>query len=299
MKIRTIKYILKDGVKNIYKNRLMSLASVSILVASLTIFGIFYIMILNFNHNVMDLKEQPEMQVFCHPELDNIGVRLVENALISNNNIKQVTIVTKEQAFEKVKQLLGDSTDVLEGMDNSFLPVSFIVKLYEPETSQELLEQLHDIVGVEKVTYPQKTVEFISKFTQAIQIISTILTVALLIVSIFIISNTIKLTVFARRKEISIMKYIGATNWFIRWPFIVEGVIIGVIGSVISILISGYGYNELEVRFTKQLLQSGTNIITMIKLNEIGLQIFLIYIVLGCTVGAFGSIISIRKYLKV
>jgi len=299
MKIRTVKFILKDGVKNIYRNKLMSLASISIIVASLTTFGIFYLMIINFNHNVMGLREQPEMQVFCNPELDDVGVKLVENALVQNSNIKQVTIVTKEQAFEKVKHLLGDNVDVLEGMDNSFLPVSFIIKLNEPETSQELLVHLQDINGVDKVTYPQKTVEFISRFTRGIQVISTLLTAILLIVSVFIITNTIKLTVFARRKEISIMKYIGATNWFIRWPFIIEGVIIGIIGSIVGFLISGYGYNELEVRFTKELLLSGTSIITMLKLNEVGLLIFLLYLVLGCTVGAFGSMISIRKYLKV
>jgi cell division transport system permease protein len=143
------------------------------------------------------------------------------------------------------------------------------------------------------------TIEFISKFTKWIQAISILLTTVLLVVSVFIISNTIKLTVFARRKEISIMKYIGATNWFIRWPFIIEGILIGFIGAVVSFLVSGYFYNEIETKFTSELAQLGTDIITLLKFNEVSLPMILLYLLLGCTVGAFGSMISIRKYLKV
>lgn len=299
MKIRTLKYIVKDGVKNVYKNRLMSLASISTIIASLTIFGIFYLLIINVNHNVIGLKEQPEMQVFCNPDLDDLGVKLVENTLIQNSNIAEVTIVTKEQAFEKVKEMLDDDADLLEGLDNSFLPISFIIKLNNIEASDQLVTELKKINGVDKVTYPQKTMEFISKFTRWIQIISVILTTVLLVVSVFIISNTIKLTVFARRREISIMKYIGATNWFIRWPFVVEGVVIGLLGAVISYMITGYFYNEIETKFTSELMQVGTDIITLLKFNEVRLSVFLSYLALGCTVGAFGSAISIRKYLKV
>lgn len=299
MKIRTLKYIFNDGVKNVYKNRLMSLASISTIMASLLIFGIFYLMIINVKYNVMNLNEQPEMQVFCNPELDDIGVRLVHNTLTRNDNIAEVTMVTKEQAFEKVKEMLDDDADLLEGMDNSFLPVSFIIKLDDIENSDEIVKELSRINGVDKVTYPQKTIEFISKFTRWIQAISILLTTVLLVVSVFIISNTIKLTVFARRKEISIMKYIGATNWFIRWPFIIEGILIGFIGAVVSFLVSGYFYNEIETKFTSELAQLGTDIITLLKFNEVSLPMILLYLLLGCTVGAFGSMISIRKYLKV
>jgi len=299
MKIRTLKYIFNEGVKNVYKNRLMSLASISTIIASLIIFGIFYLIIVNINYNVLKLKEQPEMQVFCNPELDDIGVRVVQNTLLQNSNIAEVTMVTKEQAFEKVKEMLEDDADLLEGLDNSFLPVSFIIKLKDIANSDEVIKELKKINGVDKVTYPQKTMEFITKFTSWIHIISIALTAILLIVSVFIISNTIKLTVFARRKEISIMKYIGATDWFIRWPFIVEGVIIGIIGAIIAFLISGYGYSALESRFTSELTRTGTNIISLVELKDISTRVILFYLALGCVVGAVGSAASIRKYLKV
>ncbi|HHV96968.1 MAG TPA: ABC transporter permease [Clostridiaceae bacterium] len=299
MKVRTIKYIFNEGVKNVYKNRLMSLASISTITASLIIFGIFYLIIANINHNIMKLKEQPEMQVFCNPELDDMGVKLVQNALIRNSNIAEVTMVTKEEAFEKIKEMLDEDADLLEGLDSSFLPVSFIIKLKDIANSGEVVKELKKINGVDKVTYPQKTMEIISKFTNWIHVISIVLTAILLIISVFIISNTIKLTVFARRKEISIMKYIGATNWFIRWPFIVEGILIGFIGAAVSFVISGFFYNRIENRFTQELIQAGTDIITLLKFNEINLPMLVMFMFLGCTVGAFGSIISIRRYLKV
>jgi cell division transport system permease protein len=299
MKIRTIKYIIRDGITSISKNKLMSLAAISIVVASLTVFGILYIIILNFRYNIMILKKQPEMQVFCQVELDDIGVKIVENTLKNNIKISQVDIVTKEKAFEKLKSMLGDDSYVLEGMDNSFLPVSFVIKLHNPEDGEELIQELKKVRGVDKVSYPQKTVDFISKFTGWVQLVSSFLITVLLMVSVFIISNTIRLTVFARRKEINIMKYIGATDGFIRWPFIVEGVIIGIIGAGIAFLMSGYGYSAIEDRFTSELARTGTSIVSLVKLEDIMMEVFLLYSVLGCVVGAIGSAVSVRKYLKV
>lgn len=299
MKIRTVKYIIKDGIENTAKNKLMSLASISIIAASLTIFGIFYMLIMNFKCNVMNLKEQPEIQVFCQVDIDDVGIKVIESALNNNRKVKNVAIVPKEQAFEKVKSWLGDDANLLEGMDDSFLPVSFILKLNDTEDSEELINELSEISGVDKVSYPQKTVEFLSKFAGWIQIVSGFLTAVLLVVSVFIIANTVRLTVFARRREIGIMKYIGATNWFIRWPFVIEGVIIGILGALFAFLISGYGYNALETRFTKALASTGTNIIQLVQLKNMSVKIILFYLALGCVVGAIGSVTSIRKYLKV
>jgi cell division transport system permease protein len=299
MKIRTVKYIIKDGITNISKNKLMSLAAISIVVASLTIFGIFYMLITNFEFNVMNLREQPEIQVFCQVDLDDIGVKIIENRLTSNTDIKSVNKISKDQAFEKVKSLLGDDINLLEGMDNSFLPISFIIKLNNPEDGESLIKELESISGVDKVSYPQKSIEFISKFSGWIQIVSSFLIIVLLIVSVFIISNTIKLTVFARRGEISIMKYIGATNWFIRWPFIIEGVIIGILGATFAFLISGYGYRALEIKFAEEITRTGTTIVKLLDLKSICIKIITFYFVLGSAVGAVGSTASIRKYLNV
>ena len=299
MKARTIKRIITDGIANITKNKLMTLASISIVVASLTVFGILYIIVVNLKYNLAILENQPEMQVFCQVELDDIGVKIVENTLKNNPKIREVSIITKEEAFEKLKSMLGEDSYVLEGMENDFLPVSFIIKLYNPEEGEDIIKELQEVRGVEKVTYPQKTVNFISKFTGLVRIVSSFLIMVLLIISVFIISNTTKLTVFARQKEINIMKYIGATDGFIRWPFIVEGVIIGLLGAAIAFLISAYGYNALELKFVSELGKTGVNIISLVNLKDLSKDILLLYIAIGCIVGAGGSAISVRKYLKV
>ncbi len=299
MKARTIKRIITDGIANITKNKLMTLASISIVVASLTVFGILYIIVVNLKYNLAILENQPEMQVFCQVELDDIGIKIVENTLKNNPKIREVSIITKEEAFEKLKSMLGEDSYVLEGMENDFLPVSFIIKLYNPEEGEDIIKELQEVRGVEKVTYPQKTVNFISKFTGLVRIVSSFLIIVLLIISVFIISNTTKLTVFARQKEINIMKYIGATDGFIRWPFIVEGVIIGLLGAAIAFLISAYGYNALELKFVSELGKTGVNIISLVNLKDLSKDILLLYIAIGCIVGAGGSAISVRKYLKV
>ena len=123
--------------------------------------------------------------------------------------------------------------------------------------------------------------------------------IILVIISVFIISNTIKLTVFARRKEINIMKFIGATDWFIRWPFVVEGVIIGIAGAVIAFVVSAYGYNALEGKFNKDILSIGTEFLKLIKIGEVWSQVIVSYAAIGIIVGALGSFLSIRRYLRV
>lgn len=299
MKIRTIKYMIKEGAKNLRKNRLMTLASVSTVMASLAIFGIFYLMIINFSYNIEGLKDQPEIQVFLYPYLDDEYVAQVDTLLRNHEKIDKITLVSKEDAFKKVQEMLGSNSDVLEGMGNSFLPLSYIIKLNDPEESDSLVEEIRHIQGVDTVAYPKKTVEFISALSRGIKIMSSFLTVILLVVSIFIISNTTKLTVYARRREIGIMKYVGATNWFIRWPFIVEGMLIGIIGSLLSFALCAYGYELVENKVTTELVFSGMEIISLLKLTDFLVPFFLIFAFLGCTVGAFGSIISIRKHLKV
>lgn len=300
MKIRTTRYIIKEGIFNAYKNKLMSIASMSIVIASLLIFGIFYLITVNFNSNLNYLKEQPEIQVFCFPELDDAQVNQVESSIKSDGRVQEYKMVTKEEAFKKVKnEMFSGKEGLLEDIDESIMPVSFIVKLKNPEDSDQIVEQFKAIEGVETVTYAQQAIEFIAKVTYWIPMISSFILITLLVVSMLIIANTIKLTVFARRREINIMKYIGATDWFIRWPFIIEGVIIGVVGAIIAFIITAVGYGTFEKKISSDLVSIGFNIIKLVKFNETALRIILLYTLTGAVVGAIGSIISIRKYLHV
>lgn len=299
MKIRTIKYMVKEGFVNTYKNKLMSLASVSIVIASLIVFGIFLLMVMNFNYNIKIFKQQPQMQAFCEYELDDYQIGKIEQAIKKNQKIKEYKKVTRKEAFEKFKKKLGDDASVLEGFDENLLPVSFVIKVKNPEQSTEVVEELKKIQGIRKVSYSKEIIDFIFKFTNWVNLISGFLIVVLLIVSVFIIANTIKLTVFARRKEIGIMKYIGATDWFIRWPFIIEGVIIGIVGALVAFFLITYGYNALEVKFNKELFIFSEDFIQLVSIDRIRTQIAMYFCLLGGLVGATGSVISLRKYLRV
>lgn len=299
MKIRTVRYIIKEGMVNTYRNMLMTLASVGTVTAALFIFGVFFLIAVNLNHNTAVLKDQPEMVVYCQVELDDTQVAAVEEAIRQNGEIVNFRKIDREEAFESFKSMLDDNAVMLDGYDESIMPVSFSIELKDPKNSTDAIDQLKAVAGVESVRYSKTTIDFIDRMTNWVRLVSITLTVVLLAISMFIISNTIKLTVFARRKEINIMKYIGATDWFIRWPFFVEGVIIGFAGSLVAFIATSYGYNMLENKFNQDLVNVSIDFIKLIKLNTIGLKILLYYSVIGIVVGALGSFLSIRKYLHV
>ncbi|WP_010245923.1 permease-like cell division protein FtsX [Acetivibrio cellulolyticus] len=294
MKLRTTKYIIKEGMINTYRNALMSLASIGVVTASMIILGVFLVITINLTHNTEILKAQPQMQVFCDPELDDRQVIVIEQAIRTDSRVKEYTFVSKKDAFSKTKELLGNDTDVLQGLEESFLPASYVVELKNSQDAQAVVESFKEIPGVSNVRYSQKTIDMISKVATWVQVGNAALIIILLVVAMFIISNTIKLTVFARRKEISIMKYIGATDWFIRWPFVVEGVIIGLIGAVIGFIVVSIAYGTFASKFS-----AGVNIIKLVNLGDLQFEVIYIFSLVGIVVGALGSTISIRKYLRV
>jgi len=299
MRIRTVKYILKEGAINAYRNKLMSLASVSIVVATLVIFGVLLLVALNLRINLDTLKNQPQLEAYCYTELDDVQIKQIENTIKENNKVASYQIVTKDQALQKMKDKLANDATILDGYDASIFPVSFIIKLKDSAYATEVVKSLETTSGIEKVSYSQRLIDVISKVSYWTQLICGFMIIIFLMVSVFIISNTIKLTVFARRREISIMKYIGATDWFIRWPFVVEGVIIGIIGVIIAFIISSLGYNELESKFSKDMLNVSMEFLKLINIREVWLQIVAFYSAIGISVGAFGSFLSIRRYLRV
>lgn len=299
MKIRTTKYVIKEGFVSAYRNKLMSLASVGIVTASLIVFGFFIIFSLNISQNADDsLQRQAEIEVFCNHNWDDAQAVQVEEAIKKNDDVKKYRKVSKREALERAKDMLGDDRGVLDGYDNdySFMPISFIVELNNPYKSAEIVNEFWKINGVEDIRYQEAAVDLLSNAAYWAKVVSVFLAIVLLIVSTFIISNTIKLTVFARRKEISIMKYIGATDWFIRLPFIVEGVVIGFAGALIAFSITFLCYNTLESKSGGEFYGYYIN---LIKMSSIGLQVFIANSLIGMFVGGIGSAMSIRKYLRV
>ena len=294
MELRTGKYIFKEGIINIYKNILMSFASITVVTASLIVLGGFFVTIANINHNIERQSEKPEMEVFCDAKLDDSEVASIEWLIMSDDRIKEYTMVSREEAYKEMEEILGNNKSVIEGLGNDFLSVSFTINLANSNDAQEVVKKLSAFPGVDNVRYSQKAIDFMNKVKYWVKVGSSFILFLLIVVSVVIISNTIKLAVFARKKEINIMKYLGATDWFIRLPFIVEGVIIGLVGAIMSFGIVNFIYARVFNRFDLSLYG-----LEMIHKSEFYSGLILNMLLIGVVVGALGSMVSIRKYLRV
>ena len=209
-----------------------------------------------------------------------------------------MTFVSKEEAYNTMKERLGKNEKAMNGFGPERFSVSYIVTLTDLELNNEVYNEINALEGVRTIQNKRETIETLSKIGDTIQIVTFVMFAILILISLFIISNTIKLTVHARRKEISIMKYVGATNGFIRTPFMIEGVIIGLISGIISILVVGGGYNYIANALSQSETWQKLSI-NLLSFGDMFGQIVLVYILLGVGIGIVGSSISMKKYLEV
>ncbi len=272
----------------------MSLASMTVITASLVLFGIFIIVITNLEYNSLELSKQPQMQVFCDFALNEGDVRGIYTAIESHPEVETFEFIDKQGAFAKAKEIVGDDGDLLEGLGKDFLPISFIVSLRNPEMSQSVVSEFRNLQGVASVSYSQETVNFISTVVMWVRYFSGFIMILLSVVSVLIISNTIRIAMSARKVEINIMKYIGSTDWFVRFPFIVEGLVIGFVGSSIGYVLVVYLYDYVLNNYAYRL-----EILKFVDVQYVAREIIPVYLLIGVFVGVIGSVISIRKYLKV
>ena len=293
MKISTIKHVTKDGVDNIYKNKAMSVASIAIVTATIVIFGMFLAMFINIKTNINDLKKRPMIEVFCDENLSNDGIDEIEKLINENPDVMNCKKVTKQEALEMVKDLLGDEKDILDGIDEDFLPVSFKINLYDSEDTDKFIESMNDVSGIEKINFSKLELDFINKIVHIVNFVSSVLVFVFLAASVGIISNTIKITVGARKREISIMRYVGASDIFVRGPFVVEGILIGILGGLLAFVLVGHGYNIL----TNNII-NGLSMIKVILLKDIINVSLLVFVLIGGCLGAIGGIFSVQKYLR-
>jgi cell division transport system permease protein len=296
-----IGYLLSEGFKNVLKNKKSTGASLMIMCATMLIFGLFFLIGENVNYIVKEVESEQGMQVFMYKDATEEQIEKLNNELKSLDYVAKVTFVSKEEAINSIKSRWGDKSEKLlqayEGEKNP-LSVSFVITLTDLEKSEEVKTNIEALENVKNITIQDQVISALLGVANGIQIVSGVILVLLVIISVFIIANTIKLTVHARRKEISIMKYVGATNGFIRWPFIVEGVIIGILSAMISILILGVGYNFLVDKILTSTIATNIGISLLTFSNIFGLVIA-VYLLLGIGIGILGSVISMRKYLEV
>lgn len=298
----SFKYLARQGLHSMVKNRLMSVASIGVLTVCLLITGVAGLFTLNVGSLMDYLGSQNETVVYLEEDLTEEGLAAVDAALRSISGLREVTYVSKEEALERMKESMGESAylfDVFEGSENPFL-ANYRVVLDDVSDLPAIQPQLEAIEGVESVGAPMQLSQMFTSIHQGVSLVCIILVAVLGFVSVVVISNTIRLTVFARCKEINIMKYVGATNGFIRLPFFVEGVTVGLIAGAISTVVVLGGYQLLLVfavglpGFWGTLLEG-----TLLPLAKVWYLVLGGFILFGVLIGSIGTASSIRKYLKV
>jgi len=293
-------YLIGEGFRNFFKNKKSTAASLIIMCATMFIFGIFFLIGENVNYIIEQVQSQQAMQVFIKEDTTKEQEEALKQKITAIQYVNTIEYVSKEDALTDVKgwsteigNILGDIT--ADGY-NPF-KASYVITLTDLTKSEEVEKQITGFEEVDSVQAGNKTINTLVKIANGIRTATGVILILLILISVFIIANTIKLTVHARRKEISIMKYVGATNGFIRWPFMVEGIIIGVISAIISIVILGFAYDFIADKLVISI--SATLPLTLLTFSEMFSMLLTIYIIMGIGIGAIGSAISMRKYLDV
>ena len=295
MKISTAEYFITESLNSIRRNGLMSLASLMTVALSLLILGVFIILVMNLNHMASVLESQVQVTVYLQDTLKEVEVREIGTRITKLPGVTRVNFIAKEEAMNRFKQRLGEQQGLLAELGEANpLPNAFEVKVDRPERVKPVALAIAQLKGIEAARYGQEVVEQLFSITRMVRIFGSVLIVFLGLAALFIIVNTIRLTVFARRREIGIMKYVGATDWFIRWPFIIEGVLLGSLGAAISSLL----LTQLYGMVTGQVYGTLAFLPLLPQYPMLGyVNIFLL--LAGVAIGALGSIISVKKFLKV
>lgn len=325
MRYNGLSYLVGEGFKNIFKNTKSTVISIITMICTMFLFGIFFAIGVNINSILEQVQLKQGMEVFIWDEVTDEQKNQFETEVKALEGVNSVKYKNKQQALDSFKERLqSDNARVLEGYEgnNNIFPASYIITLTDLEKSEDIQAEIsrigakiatenragevnldieesteHDTI-IKKITSKDSTISALITIVRGVRITVGVIFIILLVISVTIISNTIKLTVHARRKEISIMKYVGATNSFIRWPFLVEGIIIGIIAALITLVIVGFLYDFVinKIESSNVLQNMG---ITLLQFIEIAKPVAIVYATLGIGVGIVGSSVSMKKYLEV
>ncbi|RII35219.1 ABC transporter permease [Clostridium chromiireducens] len=297
MKINTFKYYIIDAFKSLNRNKTISLASVITVTATLFLMGVFILLSQNIQIGMKNVESQLQIQVFLKDGISITDQENINQKLSSIPGISDVEYEDKSEALDKFnKEVSENDNSLLSNYDssNNPLPNSYIVKLEKPEVSEQVISSIENMPGIESINNDQKFTNKIISISNSLKWISIVLFILMIATSIFLISNTIKLTIFSRRKEIGIMKYVGATDWFIRWPFVIEGAVIGLIGAIASTVLLYSLYKIAFIKINESLL-----LINLLSPSYITQTLQWQFVLTGILIGAIGSSWSLFKFLKV
>ncbi|RGS73128.1 MULTISPECIES: permease-like cell division protein FtsX [unclassified Mitsuokella] len=295
MKLRTSEYFIQEVFRSLKRNNWMTFASIGTVTVSLFVLGVFLLLVLNMNRLASTLESQVQISVYLEDGLTEAGKGTLQQDIEGLAGIDTVTYVDKTEAEKRLRERLGEQGYLLDALgDENPLPDSFEVTVADPAFVETAAGTIGQLEGVEEARYGQDVATHLFDITRLIRIFGLVLMVLLCGATLFIISNTIRLTVFARRKEIAIMKYVGATDWFIRWPFLLEGVVMGFAGGLLAALVLRSFYAAMTAKIYDTLaffpLMPQYPFMNYVTLGILAAGIF---------IGALGSTISLKRFLKV
>ena len=297
MNINTFKFYIIDALKSLKRNRTISLASIITVTTTLFIMGVFILLMQNINIGMSNVESQVQIQLFLNDNITSKDQENIDEKLSNISGIKSVKFEGKSEALEKFnKQVSENNSSPLNNYDssNNPLPNSYIIELESPDISQQVINSVQNMPGIESIGNDQEFANKIISISKNVKWIGIALFILMVSVSIFLISNTIKLTIYSRRREIGIMKFVGATDWFIRWPLIIEGAIIGLFGAVCSNILVYYLYKLVFIKINENLL-----LINLLPPSYITQTLQWQFILVGILIGSVGSSWSLIKFLKV
>lgn len=301
MKLSSASYLFKQGVRNIWTNRIMSFASFCILMVSLLMIGFTVLFTLNINLFIGSVENKNEVIIFLDDDVTDEMIEQMETKLRNMDNISEVVFYSKEEAFADMKADMKNAEELFNYVgDESPLPDSFKIRVKNINRMTSTVSQIKSMTGIYEVKAPNDFVNILRGLKSVTAVISGAILIALVIVSLVIISNTARASVDIRKREIAIMKYVGATNAFIKIPFFVEGMLTGIIAGVAATVITWLGYNKLAQVLTSDMtLWSALGITGVIQFSSIWIRVALCYTAAGSLISAIGTVLSTRKYVKV
>ena len=298
MKIRSIKFYIKEGFRNLIKNRLMSVASIVTVMVSIFMVIVSICISTNISYILENIEKTVGISAFVQDGLSLEQMTDLLKEIESIEHVTQVKYISPEDGLEMLKEDY-DSYIIDAYKNDNPLSASFSIMVDSAENQEYVVMKLEEIKEVRKVRHALSLTNLLINAGKVVRVISIIIIIGLIIISVVIITNTIKLAVYIRKTEIGIMKYVGATDWFIRWPFIIEGTLIGLIGAIIPAVVSMFGYNALEHKIYETFPIVQEIIGNFKPSGDIFTNIFPIVIIVGIAIGTFGSGLSVKKYLKV
>lgn len=295
MRLSSFRYALRDALRSLWRNKYMSLASAATVAISLIILGATWLLVINADYLATVVESELEVNVYLYMDVEREKALELKDDFAGITGVEEVIFVPREEGLKSLEKRFGEEANLLEALgDNNPLPDMYRIKAVEATEIPRIAQEAEKIQGVEKVRYGQGMVERLLALTQWLRAVGVVIIIAIALAAVFLISTTIRITVFARRREITIMKLVGATNWYIRWPFFLEGMIIGLLGALVAVACLNFFYSQLSSNIA--LTISFLNIFTD---TTVIYEIYRNLLIMGTALGAIGSAISLRRFLKV